>query len=53
MRTFNDSTLPAGAQSLEFNGRDDGGNALASGVYFAQVRPSLDAPGVVKLTLLK
>lgn len=53
VRSLHDGTLPVGAQSLEFDGRDEGGNILASGVYFAQVRPSSDAPKVVKLTLLK
>ncbi len=53
VRLLHDATLSGGPQSLEFDGRDDTGSPLASGVYFAQLRPSLDAPGVVKLTLLK
>jgi hypothetical protein len=53
VRSLQNGALPSGPVSLEFDGRDDDGRDLASGVYFAQVRPSLDAPRAVKLTLLK
>ncbi len=38
VRTLAQGTFPAGSHSLTWDGRDDGGRALASGIYFAQLR---------------
>jgi len=53
VRSLLDGPLTAGEQEVSFDGRDDQEVPLASGIYFAQLRPSLGEPGVVKLTLLK
>ena len=34
VRTLVNETQPAGSRSIDWNGRDDSGNAVASGVYF-------------------
>ena len=50
--TLEDRELAAGPQRLDWNGRDDSGRRLASGVYFARV----EAPGanvVEKVVLLR
>jgi hypothetical protein len=36
VRTLVDGVLPAGEQRVEWDGRDDAGNALASGLYIAR-----------------
>ena len=36
LRSLRDGPLPAGALRVDWDGRDDAGRALASGVYFAQ-----------------
>jgi flagellar hook assembly protein FlgD len=52
VRTLVSEAYPAGSHRVEFDGRDDGGRRLASGVYFYR----FEAPGASvtkKLVLLK
>jgi hypothetical protein len=52
VRTLLDGATPAGPQALRWDGRDDAGRALASGVYFLRI----DADGVRatrKITILR
>jgi hypothetical protein len=37
VRTLSEGALPAGAQSLTWDGRDDGGRPVSSGVYWYKV----------------
>ena len=52
IRTLVDRTLPSGRHEQEWNGRDNEGGELASGVYFIKLRTA-DATLVRKATLLK
>ncbi len=53
VRTLLNGPLSRGDQEVRFDGRDDRGVPLASGTYFARLRPAHDAPAAAKLTLLK
>ncbi len=50
--TLVDGTRPAGTGSVRWNGRDDGGRALPSGIYFARMVAG-DYRGVWKMMLTK
>jgi M6 family metalloprotease-like protein len=52
VRTLVDDVKPAGAYALEWNGRDDRGNPVGSGVYFYRLTAG-DFSDVRKMTLLK
>jgi len=52
VRTLVDGVKGAGAYSLEWNGRDDRGTAVSSGVYFYRITAG-DFSDVRKMTLLK
>ncbi|MCB1163192.1 MAG: hypothetical protein H6694_07835 [Candidatus Latescibacteria bacterium] len=52
LRTLLDGRLPAGEQVLDWDGRDDTGRPLASGVYLASLR-SADGSSATKLVLLR
>jgi hypothetical protein len=53
VRTLAAGRLEAGAHELSFDGIDDRGRRLASGVYFVQVRVGGGARVVAKVVLLK
>jgi hypothetical protein len=52
VRTLLDETLPAGPAKAVWDGRDDSGERLASGVYFARLSAGGDS-AFRKMTLLK
>lgn len=52
VRTLVDGACPAGRQTLAWNGRDEAGRSVASGVYFARLRHA-DGTSNVKLLLAK
>jgi len=52
VRTMVDGVKGAGAYSLEWNGRDDRGTAVSSGVYFYRLTAG-DFSDVRKMTLVK
>jgi PKD repeat protein len=52
VRTLVKGTLPAGDHSVVWNGTDDNGRSLASGVYFSMVR-SGSQTSVAKMVMLK
>jgi hypothetical protein len=52
VRTLLDSELPAGPARVSWDGTDDGGRPLASGVYFARLA-SNEESAFRKMTLLK
>ena len=52
VRTLVDDVRGAGAYSLEWNGRDDRGNTVSSGVYFYRLNAG-DFSDVRKMTLVK
>jgi len=53
VRSLLNGPLTEGDQEVQFDGRDDQGVPLASGTYFARLRPAHDTPATAKLTLLK
>ncbi len=52
VRTLVQETLPTGKYTRRWDGRTDGGESVASGLYFARMIGG-DATAVAKLTLLK
>ena len=52
IRTLNTGSLSAGAHTLSWQGLDQAGRTVGSGVYFAVIRGELDTH-TLKLTLLK
>jgi len=52
VRTLRLGVMAAGAQSVVFDGRDDSGRALASGIWFARVQGGPET-ATVKMTLVK
>ncbi len=52
VRTLFDGLSKSGRQRLVWNGRDDKGKAIGSGLYFARVKTS-DQTQVIKMILLK
>lgn len=52
VRTLASGSLPAGAHSAKWDGRDDRGQALPGGVYFARLATS-DGTKTVKMTIIK
>jgi hypothetical protein len=53
IRTLLRGLTPAGDQSLTWNGQDDGGHVVASGVYFVRLRFETERPTIQKVTLMK
>jgi len=51
-RTLIDENLPAGSHIITFDGRDDGGYELSSGIYFYQIKAG-EFSQSRKMTLLK
>ena len=52
VRTLRDEALSAGEYSTKWNGRDDAGRAVATGIYFARLVAG-DHRATMKLVLLK
>ncbi|MBN2564965.1 MAG: T9SS type A sorting domain-containing protein, partial [Candidatus Eisenbacteria bacterium] len=52
VRTLVDGELPAGPSTAVWDGTDDNGRSLATGVYFARLSAG-DQKAVAKMTLLK
>jgi hypothetical protein len=52
VRTLVSGSLPAGAHSARWDGRDDRGRALPGGVYFARLAAS-EGSRTIKITMLK
>lgn len=52
VRTLVDEELPAGRHTVAWQGRDDQGRGVASGVYFARLQAD-SGHGLVKLVLVK
>jgi len=52
VRTLVNGDKPAGSYSLTWNGRDDNGNAVSSGVYFYRITAG-SFSDVRKMTLVK
>jgi flagellar hook assembly protein FlgD len=52
VRTLVSGTLTAGEHVEVWNGRDDSGRSLASGVYFAELQTA-EARELTKMTLVK
>jgi hypothetical protein len=52
IRTLVESTLPAGPHTRTWDGRDDSGRVVVSGVYFARLHSGADH-AMIKLMLLK
>lgn len=52
VRTLDPGRLPAGAHAIEWDGRDDGGRDLSSGVYLARLQAG-SSTSVEKMTLVK
>jgi hypothetical protein len=52
VRTVLDENRPTGTHTLRWNGRDDAGNAVASGIYFVRMQAGAYS-SVRKLVLLK
>jgi hypothetical protein len=52
VRTVLDENRPAGAHTVRWNGRNDAGNAVASGIYFVRMQAGAYS-SVRKLVLLK
>jgi len=53
VRTLLRGEMEAGTYEQEWNGMDDTGNAVSSGVYYARLRFEMEQPSVHKLTLVK
>ncbi|MBC8343546.1 MAG: T9SS type A sorting domain-containing protein [Bacteroidetes bacterium] len=51
--TFNEGQLNAGIYNVRWNGRDQIGNALASGIYFYELQAGDQFRKIKKMTLLK
>ncbi|NNF07392.1 MAG: T9SS type A sorting domain-containing protein, partial [Candidatus Eisenbacteria bacterium] len=49
VRTLADGSHPAGRHSIPWNGRDDGGQAVANGVYFMRFQAG-ETSDTIKLT---
>lgn len=52
MRTLVDEALPAGFHEVTWQGRDDGGRTVSSGIYFYRLIAGGESR-VAKMTLLK
>ncbi len=52
VRTLVDSEIEAGPHSVVWNGRDEGGRSVATGVYFARL-VTAEETDVIKMALLK
>lgn len=52
VKLLKNCTEPAGNYSVDWNGTDDGGNMVPSGIYFARLSSGAGS-SVVKMTLLK
>ncbi|MCB1163637.1 T9SS type A sorting domain-containing protein, partial [bacterium] len=52
LRTLFDATLPAGEHHAEWDGRDDAGHAMSSGVYFLRFEGAGASAGA-KLVMLR
>jgi len=52
VRTLADEVMPAGAQAIQWNGQNDGGQGVASGVYFSRVT-SGDESANRRMTLVR
>ena len=53
VRTLVDAPLHAGAHQMQWDGRDERGHSLASGLYFARFRTAHGPPRYAKLILLR
>lgn len=53
IRTFQLNSLLPGLHRVEWDGRDENGRSLESGIYFAQLRSDQFIGGVLKLSLIK
>ncbi len=53
VRTLVDRALPAGPHSVEWDGRDDSGKPVASGVYFAKLRAAGGARSTAKVAVVR
>jgi len=51
--TLVDAVTPAGAYTIKWNGHDDRGNAVGSGVFFARLTSLAGVRSYYKMTLLK
>ncbi|MBC8367799.1 hypothetical protein H8E52_10345, partial [bacterium] len=52
LRDLQNSTLPAGSHSVEWDGRNDGGENVPSGIYFARIDSDFGT-ATMKMTMLK
>jgi flagellar hook assembly protein FlgD len=52
VRPLLDQTVPAGYHSVIWDGRDDGGHAVASGIYLARLR-SADFEDCWRISILR
>jgi flagellar hook assembly protein FlgD len=53
VRLLTSGTLPAGEHRITWDGMDDMGNILASGLYFAQIELPEQKPALRKVILMK
>jgi flagellar hook assembly protein FlgD len=51
--TLNEGQLKAGTYNARWNGRDQLGNALASGIYFYELQAGEEYRQIKKMTFLK
>jgi outer membrane protein Omp28/flagellar hook capping protein FlgD len=53
VRVLVDGSLPAGAQAMRWDGRDETGRELGSGIYFMRLSPAGASPEAVKVLRLR
>jgi len=51
--TFNEGQLDAGTYNIRWNGRDQMGNVLASGIYFYELQAGDQFKQIKKMTFVK
>ena len=53
VRAFGEQWLPRGSHSIGWDGRDDRGQSVSSGIYYAQAASSSGSQDRIKMTLLR